>query len=132
MRAVASGAAKARRYFERGRRRSSGDAAMLPDPDRTGRVAGRSYPAPRCASSPSSRPPPRCCSRSAWATRSPPSRTSATTLPQALELPKVTRDVIGPGLEPAEIDRAVRELTEQGTRDLRARRGGAARACSPT
>jgi len=34
--------------------------------------------------------------------------------PQALELPKVTRDLIGPGLEPAEIDRAVRELTEQG------------------
>src|SRR5690349_3496759 len=33
---------------------------------------------------------------------------------QALELPKVTRDVIGPGLQPAEIDRAVRELTEQG------------------
>ena len=32
----------------------------------------------------------------------------------ALELPKVTRDVIGPGLPPAEIDRAVRELTEQG------------------
>jgi iron complex transport system substrate-binding protein len=32
----------------------------------------------------------------------------------ALELPKVTRDVIGPGLAPAEIDRAVRELTEQG------------------
>jgi iron complex transport system substrate-binding protein len=31
-----------------------------------------------------------------------------------LELPKVTRDVIGPGLEPAEVDRAVRELTEQG------------------
>jgi iron complex transport system substrate-binding protein len=30
------------------------------------------------------------------------------------ELPKVTRDVIGPGLPPAEIDRAVRELTEQG------------------
>src|SRR3954465_5520068 len=29
-------------------------------------------------------------------------------------LPKVTRDVIGPGLGPAEIDRAVRELTEQG------------------
>jgi iron complex transport system substrate-binding protein len=29
-------------------------------------------------------------------------------------LPKVTRDVIGPGLPPAEIDRAVRELTEQG------------------
>jgi iron complex transport system substrate-binding protein len=34
--------------------------------------------------------------------------------PEALELPKVTRDVIGPGLAPAEIDRAVRELTEQG------------------
>jgi iron complex transport system substrate-binding protein len=34
--------------------------------------------------------------------------------PQALELPKVTRDVIGPGLPPAEVDRAVRELTEQG------------------
>src|SRR3954462_512640 len=32
----------------------------------------------------------------------------------ALNLPKVTRDVIGPGLPPAEIDRAVRELTEQG------------------
>ena len=32
----------------------------------------------------------------------------------ALELPKVTRDLIGPGLEPGEIDRAVRELTEQG------------------
>jgi len=33
---------------------------------------------------------------------------------EARELPKVTRDVIGPGLPPAEIDRAVRELTEQG------------------
>jgi iron complex transport system substrate-binding protein len=33
---------------------------------------------------------------------------------QALDLPKVTRDLIGPGLAPAEIDRAVRELTEQG------------------
>jgi iron complex transport system substrate-binding protein len=33
---------------------------------------------------------------------------------EALELPRVTRDVIGPGLPPAEIDRAVRELTEQG------------------
>jgi iron complex transport system substrate-binding protein len=30
------------------------------------------------------------------------------------DLPKVTRDVIGPGLAAAEIDRAVRELTEQG------------------
>ena len=34
--------------------------------------------------------------------------------PEALERPKVTRDVIGPGLPPDEIDRAVRELTEQG------------------
>jgi iron complex transport system substrate-binding protein len=34
--------------------------------------------------------------------------------PQALELPKVTRDVIGPGLGAAEIDRAVRALTEEG------------------
>jgi iron complex transport system substrate-binding protein len=34
--------------------------------------------------------------------------------PAAVELPKVTRDVIGPGLPPDEIDRAVRELTEQG------------------
>jgi iron complex transport system substrate-binding protein len=33
---------------------------------------------------------------------------------EALELPKVTRDMIGPGLAPDEIDRAVRELTEQG------------------
>jgi iron complex transport system substrate-binding protein len=32
----------------------------------------------------------------------------------ARNLPKVTRDVIGPGLGPGEIDRAVRELTEQG------------------
>jgi len=34
--------------------------------------------------------------------------------PAARDLPKVTRDVIGPGLPPAAIDRAVRELTEQG------------------
>ena len=34
--------------------------------------------------------------------------------PEALELPKITRDLIGPGLPPDEIDRAVRELTEQG------------------
>jgi iron complex transport system substrate-binding protein len=34
--------------------------------------------------------------------------------PDALDLPKVTRDVIGPGLPPDEIDRAVRALTEQG------------------
>jgi iron complex transport system substrate-binding protein len=34
--------------------------------------------------------------------------------PEALQRPRVTRDVIGPGLPPAQIDRAVRELTEQG------------------
>jgi iron complex transport system substrate-binding protein len=34
--------------------------------------------------------------------------------PEALELPKITRDLIGPGLPPDEIDRAVRALTEQG------------------
>jgi iron complex transport system substrate-binding protein len=34
--------------------------------------------------------------------------------PEALDLPKVTRDVIGPGLAPDEIDRAVKELTAQG------------------
>jgi iron complex transport system substrate-binding protein len=34
--------------------------------------------------------------------------------PPARELPKVTRDVIGPGLSSAQIDRAVRDLTEQG------------------
>jgi iron complex transport system substrate-binding protein len=34
--------------------------------------------------------------------------------PAALDLPKVTRDVIGPGLPPDEIDRAVRELTAAG------------------
>jgi iron complex transport system substrate-binding protein len=34
--------------------------------------------------------------------------------PEALDRPKVTRDVIGPGLPPDEIDRAVRTLTEQG------------------
>ena len=33
---------------------------------------------------------------------------------EALDLPKVTRDLLGPGLDPAEIDRAVRELTQQG------------------
>jgi iron complex transport system substrate-binding protein len=34
--------------------------------------------------------------------------------PAARELPTVTRDLIGSGLEPGEIDRAVRSLTEQG------------------
>jgi iron complex transport system substrate-binding protein len=33
---------------------------------------------------------------------------------EARERPKVTRDVIGPGLSSTEVDRAVRELTEQG------------------
>jgi iron complex transport system substrate-binding protein len=34
--------------------------------------------------------------------------------PAVLNLPKVTRDVIGPGLPPGEIDRAVKELTAAG------------------
>jgi iron complex transport system substrate-binding protein len=34
--------------------------------------------------------------------------------PQAADLPKVTRDVIGPGLDAREIDEAVRSLTEEG------------------
>ena len=34
--------------------------------------------------------------------------------PDTAALPRVTRDLIGPGLEPAEIERAVRELTEEG------------------
>ena len=34
--------------------------------------------------------------------------------PEVLDLPKITRDVIGPGLPPDEIDRAVRELTAAG------------------
>jgi iron complex transport system substrate-binding protein len=34
--------------------------------------------------------------------------------PEARERPRVTRDVIGPGLEAAQIDAAVRALTEQG------------------
>jgi iron complex transport system substrate-binding protein len=34
--------------------------------------------------------------------------------PEALNLPQVTRDVIGPGLPPDEIDRAVKALTAEG------------------
>ena len=34
--------------------------------------------------------------------------------PEALDLPKITRDVIGPGLPPGEMDRVVRELTSEG------------------
>lgn len=34
--------------------------------------------------------------------------------PEARQLPRVTRDVIGPGLSSAQIDAAVRELTEEG------------------
>ena len=34
--------------------------------------------------------------------------------PEALDLPKVTRDVIGPGLDARGIDEAVRSLTEEG------------------
>ena len=34
--------------------------------------------------------------------------------PEALDLPKITRDVIGPGLPPGEMDRVVRDLTSEG------------------
>ena len=34
--------------------------------------------------------------------------------PEALDLPRITRDVIGPGLPPGEMDRVVRELTLAG------------------
>src|SRR3954471_2550565 len=34
--------------------------------------------------------------------------------PEARDLPKVTRDVIGPGLDARQIDEAVRELTSEG------------------
>jgi iron complex transport system substrate-binding protein len=34
--------------------------------------------------------------------------------PEVLDLPRVTSDLIGPGLAPAEIDHAVRSLTEEG------------------
>jgi iron complex transport system substrate-binding protein len=34
--------------------------------------------------------------------------------PEAQDLPRITRDLLGPGLAPDEIDRAVRRLTEQG------------------
>ena len=34
--------------------------------------------------------------------------------PEAQVLPRITRDIIGPGLPPDEIDRAVRALTEEG------------------
>jgi len=46
----------------------------------------------------------------------------------ARELPRVTRDVIGPGLPPAEIDRAVRELTEEGRAIYELDEAGLARA----
>ena len=52
--------------------------------------------------------------------------------PEALDLPRVTRDVIGPGLPPDEIDRAVRELDRAGPRDLRARRGPRCARSRPT
>ena len=41
--------------------------------------------------------------------------------PQAQTLPRVTRDALPPSLSAAEIDAAVRERTERGRVDLRAR-----------
>lgn len=49
---------------------------------------------------------------------------------EARELPRITRDVIGPGLPPDEIDRAVRALTEQG-RSIYELDEGALRSLAP-
>ena len=51
--------------------------------------------------------------------------------PQALELPKVTRDVIGPGLATGRDRPRGARADRAGPRDLRARRGGAARRSQP-
>ena len=66
------------------------------------------------ASRASSRRPPRRSSRSAWATTSSPSRTSATGRPRRSSCPRLTRSEIPDGLTPREIDAAVRELTAKG------------------
>ncbi len=50
--------------------------------------------------------------------------------PETQDLPKITRDVIGPGLPPGEIDRAVRELTAAG-RSIYALDEPALRALAP-
>ena len=52
--------------------------------------------------------------------------------PEALDLPRITRDLIGPGLPPDEIDRAVRELTEQGRAIYELDERHAARRSRPT
>ena len=52
--------------------------------------------------------------------------------PEAAELPHITYSVIPEGLSSVEIDARVRELTEAGEADLRARRGPAAPSSSPT
>src|SRR3954471_24586136 len=153
MRRAGSGASRARRYFGRSRRRSSGDATMLPDPravDTGGEVViglGRRgggmrreaeadlVPAvgereaadeARALLAPVAHilPPMRIVSLVPSATEmlfalGLGDEVTAVTHecdhpPEALQLPKVTRDLIGPGLEAGEIDRAVRELTEQG------------------
>src|SRR3954449_9803694 len=130
MRRAGSGASRARRYFGRSRRRSSGDATMLPDPqalDTGGGVVVGLVTAPgRALIAPVAHIllPMRIVSLVPSATEmlfalGLGDEVTAVTHecdhpPEALELPRVTRDVIGPGLEAAEIDRAVRELTEQG------------------
>ena len=53
--------------------------------------------------------------------------------PRPLDLPQVTRDVLPAGPRaPAEIDAAVRERTERGRGDLRARRASCCASSSPT
>src|ERR671925_530101 len=51
---------------------------------------------------------------SAWSSSVRPPSEGVESVRRTLFEPKITRDVIGPGLPPDEIDRAVRELTGQG------------------
>ena len=104
----------ARRYFGRSRRRSCGDAQMVPVQG-AGQTAGArvsAFSAMRIVSLVPS------ATEMLFALGLGQDVTAVTHECDhpggARELPKVTRDVIGPGLPPAEIDRAVRELNEQG------------------
>ena len=94
---VRGGAGAARRYFGIRRRRSSGDSAEVAPPARSGAL----ILGPACASSPSSPRPPRCSSRWASATRSPRSRTSATTRRRRSTCPRSPATSSAPASRPA-------------------------------
>ena len=81
----------------------------------------------RCGSSASCPTPPSCCSRSASATRSSPSRTSATTPPRPASCRRSRATCLPAGLVAGEIDAAVRERDRARRGDLRARRASALR-----